>query len=224
MVRMDETRYEEKVFSEVEGPVLAAGLSLEQAQAAVIMLHGRGASAHDILINVPEIDLPGWTYLAPQAPDHTWYPNSFTVPLQENEPYLSSSLRAISGLLARLDRTNIPPERTVLFGFSQGACLALEYAVRHPRRYGALVGLSGGLIGPDDTARDEGGSLQGTPVFMGCSDVDPYIPEYRLQYTADTLRAMGASVALRLYPDMAHTINQDELSQAHSLMSSLATS
>lgn len=187
----------------------------------MILLHGRGASAQDILLSVPTSGHPNFTYLAPQAPDNAWYPNPFSAPLQDNEPHLSSSLECVSNLLTYLSHSGIPPEHTILLGFSQGACLAMEYAARNARRYGGVAGLSGGLIGPDDLQRDDRGSLEGTPIFLGCSDVDPYISKYRVQHAADALRALGGSVTIRFYTNMGHTINEDELDQVRKLMDSI---
>lgn len=201
--------------------VLTAGASLAEADAAMILVHGRGASADDILTLVPEIHRPGFAYLAPQAAGNTWYPYSFLVPIERNEPYLPSALARLGAVLAHIEAAGLPPERVILLGFSQGACLALEYAARHARRYGGLVGLSGGLIGPDGTPRDTPGSLDGTPVFLGCSDVDFHIPKQRVMETADVLRGMGATVDMRLYPGMGHTVNADELAVVRQLMAAL---
>jgi predicted esterase len=192
-------------------PVLSAGVPLAQARAAVIMVHGRGASARDILMLAQELQTEDVAYLAPQAANSTWYPNRFVAPVASNEPWLSSALAAVGDLLARVADGGIGPERTVLLGFSQGACLALEYAARHPQRYGALVGLSGGLIENGDQPRIYTGSLEGTPVLLGCSDVDFHIPLERVERTAALLRQQGAQVDMRIYPNMDHTVNRDEL-------------
>jgi len=202
-------------------PVLVAGAPLDKAQAAMIMVHGRGASAYDILSLANEIDTPGFAYLAPQAADNTWYPYPFMQPLASNEPKLSAALRVIADLLAKLEQAGIPAERTMLLGFSQGACLSLEFAARNARRYGGIAGLSGGLIGPDGTPRDYPGSLAGTPVFLGCSDVDFHIPAARVNESADILARLGGSVNKRLYPGMEHTINQDEVDFVRSMMTAL---
>src|SRR6202049_336988 len=174
-----------KVMSEqsgqMRGPhqglrVLTAGESLASARAAMILVHGRGATATDILMLAEELAQPGFAYLAPEAANNTWYPNSFLAPLASNEPGLSSGLAVIASLFDSANKAGIPAERTVIVGFSQGACLSLEFVARHARRYGGVIALSGGLIGPDGTPRDYPGSLAGTPVFLGCSDVDPHIP------------------------------------------------
>jgi predicted esterase len=204
-----------------QAPVLLAGSPLEQAKAAAVLVHGRGATADDILGIVPMVDPGGVAFLAPQAAGNTWYPYRFLEPIERNEPWLSSALGLVSDLLAHLAAAGIPPERTVLLGFSQGACLALEYAARNAGRYGAVVGLSGGLIGPDGTSRDYPGSFDGTPVFLGCSDVDPHVPKVRVDETAEVLRGLGGKVEERIYPGMGHTINQDELDAVAALFRSL---
>lgn len=199
-------------------PLLESGASLDDARVAMILLHGRGASARSMLTLADELSVPGVAYLAPQAARRTWYPNSFLVPVEDNEPELSSALAVVDALVARVDAAGVAPDRVVLLGFSQGACLALEYAVRHPKRFGGVVGLSGGLIGPEDADLDRAGSLDGTPVFLGCSDQDPYIPLERVQETADVLDAMDADVEKRIYPGMGHTTNEDELRATRDLL------
>jgi predicted esterase len=202
-------------------PVLTAGELLERASAAMILVHGRGATAESILTLVPELVQPGFAYLAPQAAGDSWYPNPFMTPIAGNEPWLSSALLVVEEVLGRVAAAGVPAERTILLGFSQGACLAVEYAARHARRYGGVVGLSGGLIGPDGTPRDYAGSLAGTPVFLGCSDVDFHIPKERVQHTAEVLQRLGGDVTMRLYPGMGHTVNQDELDFVRNMMSNL---
>src|SRR5213082_642981 len=193
--------------------VLEAGEPLASARAAMILLHGRGATAEDILTIAAEVQQPGWAYLAPEAAGNAWYPNPFTAPLDSNEPYLSSALSVLEALVDRV-AVHVPHERLVLLGFSQGACLMLEFAARHARRYGGLLAFSGGLIGPDGTARDYPGSFEGTPVFIGCSDVDPHIAKARVIEAGDVLKRMGAKVTVQLYPNMAHTVNADEIHSA----------
>jgi predicted esterase len=202
-------------------PILSAGEPLAQAAAAVILLHGRGASAEDILLVAGELDQSGFAFLAPQAAGHAWYPNSFLAPLESNEPELTSALQVIDSLLGEVGGAGIPQERTMLLGFSQGACLLLEYAARHAARYGGVVGLSGGLIGPDGTPRNYSGSLAGTPVFLGCSDVDPHIPRARVDLTAEVLGRLDGDVTERLYRNMGHTVNQDEIDFVRNLQSQL---
>jgi predicted esterase len=191
-------------------PVVEAGESLAKARAAMILVHGRGATAADIMTVGAELIQPGFAYLAPQAEGNAWYPYPFTAPLEANEPYLSAALGVIESLLARVEAT-IPAQRVILLGFSQGACLTLEFAARHARRYGGVVGLSGGLIGPPETPRDYPGSFDGTPVFLGCSDIDPHIPKERVIETGEVFKRMAAKVTVRLYPGMGHTVSQDEI-------------
>lgn len=197
------------------------GEPLDRAQAAMIMVHGRGASAEDILTLADDLAQPGFAYLAPQATGRTWYPNRFLVPLSENEPWLSSALAFIGNVLAQITDAGIPPERTMLLGFSQGACLVLEFAARNARRYGGIVGLSGALIGPEDAPRDYAGSLAGTPVFLGCSDADFHVPKERVNETAAVLERLGGSVTVRLYPNLDHTVNEDELDFVLGMMRAL---
>ena len=199
-------------------PVLAAGEPLERAKAAMIMIHGRGASAEDILSLAGEVNQPGFAYLAPQASGYSWYPNSFLAPIASNEPGISSGLAVIASLFERLTDAGIGPERTILLGFSQGACLSLEFASRNARRYGGIAGLSGGLIGPDGTPRNYPGSLQGTPVFLGCSDRDMHIPKERVLFSSEFLQRQGGAVTARLYPNMGHTVNDDELEAVRAMM------
>lgn len=204
-----------------DGPVRTAGQPLERASAAMILLHGRGATAGGILSLAAELAHPGFAFLAPQASGNTWYPYSFLAPIEQNEPYLSAALDTVAALLERLAGAGLPAGRTILLGFSQGACLALEFAARHARRYGGLAGLSGGLIGPEGTPRDYPGSLAGTPVFLGCSDVDPHIPRERVLESARVLERLGGRVTHRLYPGMGHGVNQDELDEVRSMMAGL---
>jgi predicted esterase len=203
-------------------PVRTAGAKLESAVAAIVMIHGRNATAESILSLVSAIDTAGFAYLAPQAAGNTWYPNSFLAPIPSNEPGISSGIAAINDVMRRIADAGIPPERTMLLGFSQGACLSLEYSARNARRYGGVAGLSGGLIGPDDTPRDYPGSFDGTPIFLGCSDVDDHIPATRVKDSARVLEKMGAVVTMRLYPGMGHLVNDDEVSTVKAMMAAVA--
>lgn len=198
--------------------VLTAGKPLAEAKAAMILVHGRGGTAESIIDLANLLPQPDFAYLAPQADDDTWYPFSFLMPMAQNEPGLSSGLRVLADLVARVEAVGIPAERIVLGGFSQGACLASEFVARQARRYGGLLVFSGGLIGPPGTPRDYDGSLAGTPIFLGCSDVDPHIPLERVQETAVTFTQLGAQVTTQIYPRMGHTINQDEINQARLLV------
>lgn len=203
------------------GPVLVGGEPLANAREAMVLIHGRGASAEDILSLAAELDRPGFAYLAPQAAGYSWYPQSFLAPLAANEPGLSSALTTIGKVLGRVAASGIPPERTMILGFSQGACLALEFAARNARRWGGIAGLSGGLIGPDGTPRDYQGSLDGTPVFLGCSDIDPHIPLARVHESAAVLRRLGGEVTERIYPRMGHTVNEDEITAVRAIVDGL---
>lgn len=202
-------------------PVLQAGAMLHGAWSAMVLVHGRGDSASGILQLADAFPVPGMAYLAPQASGNTWYPNRFLAPIPTNEPWLSSALAGIGDLLSQVEAAGVPAAHIVLLGFSQGACLALEFAVRNPRRYGALVGLSGGLIGPPGTVWPHTGSLDGTPVFLGCSDVDPHIPAWRVDESADVLREIGGDVTAVLYAGMDHTVTEEEVGQVRPLIAPL---
>jgi phospholipase/carboxylesterase len=197
--------------------VVQAGEDLLSARAAMILLHGRGATAEDIITIASDVLRPGWAYLAPQAAGNAWYPNPFTAPIDSNEPYLSAALDMVTRLVERVEAT-VPAQRTVVLGFSQGACLAVEWSARHARRYGAVIGLSGGLIGPDGTPRDYAGSFAGTPVFLGCSDIDPHIPMHRVVEAGEVLKRMDADVAVRFYPGMGHLVSLEELATINQLI------
>jgi predicted esterase len=199
-------------------PVLHYGAPIESARRAAIFIHGRGASAEDILGIAPELGTQDVAYFAPQAFGNTWYPYSFLSPISRNEPGLTSALGVIGGLVEKLAAGGHTPERIVILGFSQGACLALEFAARHAQRFAAVVALSGGLIGPPGTPRNYPGSLANTPVFLGCSDVDPHIPLERVRESAAVLRRMEAQVDERIYKRMGHTINADELGAVRDLV------
>jgi phospholipase/carboxylesterase len=198
-----------------------AGAPLDQARGAMILVHGRGATAESILTLASELNRPDFAYLAPQAAGNTWYPFSFLAPIADNEPGISSGLAAVGAVIERLNGAGVSAERTILLGFSQGACLTLEYTARNARRYGGIVGLSGGLIGPDDTPRDYPGSLAGTPVFLGCSDADFHIPKERVLHSAAVLRRLGGEVTERLYPNLGHSVNPDELDFVRGMMAGL---
>lgn len=193
-------------------PVLSAGEPLDRAARVLIMVHGRGASAEDILRLADELAAPDMAYLAPQAADNEWYPRRFMVETALNEPWLGSALGVVDGLVARCTAVGITHERIHLLGFSQGACLAAEYAARHPARYGGVFVLSGALIGGETEARPKvEGSLAGTPVFLGCSNSDPHIPAERVRLSATQLKDLGAAVEMKLYPLMGHTVNAEEV-------------
>lgn len=203
-------------------PILGTGADLERARAVMIMVHGRGASAEDILSLSGEFLDPAFAYMAPQAAGSAWYPRPFLSSIESNEPGISSGLSVLEHLEATLNEGGIPSRRIILLGFSQGACLVLEYAARHARRYGGVAGLSGGLIGPDGTPRDYAGSLEGTPVVLGCSVADPHIPRARVEETAAVLGSMGAAVTLRLYPQPGHSVNEDEIELVRKMVSAVS--
>jgi predicted esterase len=198
--------------------VLHHGPRPSDARLTVILVHGRGDSAAGILGLTREFEIDDVAWLAPQAAGHTWYPYSFLSPIQRNEPFISSALGVLRRLIEQLAVDGVGSERVVLMGFSQGACLTSEFAARHARRHAGLAILSGGLIGPAATPRDYAGSLDGTPVLIGCSDVDPHIPLERVEETAQVFRRLHANVDERIYPNMAHTINSDEIAAMASLL------
>jgi predicted esterase len=182
------------------------------------MVHGRGATAQSILSLYDELGIDALAALAPQAAGGSWYPHSFLAPIETNQPWLDSALGRIESIVTGLIEAGLPTERIALLGFSQGACLSSEFVARHPRRYGAVMALSGGLIGPPGMSRHDTGSLAATPVFLGIGDPDAHVPFSRVDETRVALTAMGASVELRRYPGMPHTINQDELEACRSLL------
>lgn len=201
--------------------ILSAGAPLSAARAAVVMMHGRGASAADILDLAGQLPGKDVAYLAPQASGSTWYPHRFLEPIERNEPALSSALALLSAITGLIRDAGIAEPRIALLGFSQGACLVTEWAARNPARYGGVIALSGGLIGPPGTVWPDRGSLAGTPVFLGCSDVDSHIPVSRVTESGDRLRALGATVDVRLYPGMGHTVNRDELHAARAIVQAM---
>jgi predicted esterase len=200
-------------------PIYSAGTKLDEASAALILLHGRGASAEDILAISTYLTQPGLAFLAPQAEGYTWYPNRFIVPAEHNEPYLSSALNLIDKTVKQVEAQGIPTEKIFIGGFSQGACLASEYVIRNPKRYGGLLVFSGGYIGPMNTRREPHGDLNGMPAFLGCSDMDPHIPLQRVKETTALLEVMGAQVTEKIYPNMEHTLIHDEIKMAQELVS-----
>lgn len=203
--------------------VIRAGKSLEDADAAIIVIHGRGATAQSIVPLAQALNAETMAILAPQAANYEWYPQRFIAPRERNEPHLSSALDLIAGLVQEVEDAGIPKDRLVLSGFSQGACLTSEFAAQNPARYGGLLIFSGGLIGSDEEVNVEmyGGSLEGTPVFIGCSDRDAHIPLERVQETTRILSALGAQVTEKIYPNMAHTVVEDELAQARDILKRL---
>lgn len=201
--------------------LIKTGEPLENSSAVVVLVHGRGSSAQDILSLTQFFEKPGLSYLAPQAPDFSWYPYSFLFPLDQNQPHLENSLGILENVFSHLESFDISSKPVMLLGFSQGACLSLEYVARNARRFGGVVGLSGGLIGPPDSQFNYPGSLDGTPVFLGCSDPDPHIPVERVRETDRVLQAMQAQVTVRIYPNLGHTINDDEIEFTRRMIESL---
>lgn len=200
-------------------PLLSAGVPVARARLVAILLHGRGASAADIIGLSTECGAQDVAYLAPQAAGHTWYPYSFLAPIEQNEPSLSSAMRVIARLISDIGAQGVAPDRVALIGFSQGACLTLEFAARHAQRFAAVVALTGGLIGPDGTPRDYTGFFSGTPAFIGSSDVDAHVPLARVRESTAVLRRMGAIVDERIYAGMGHTVNRDEVVAVKALLS-----
>jgi phospholipase/carboxylesterase len=198
--------------------IVSSGAPLARARAAAILVHGRGSNAEDILGLADEFAQEDIAYLAPQAPGGSWYPYSFLAPLEQNEPHLSRALATLGAVLEQVAREGFTPERVALIGFSQGGCLALEYVARNAKRYGAVAGLSAGLIGPPGTPRNYAGSLASTPVFLGCSDIDSHIPLARVHESRDVLTRMGAAVTERIYPGMGHTVNSEEIEHVSRLL------
>jgi predicted esterase len=207
-------------------PVLGWGQPLGQAPIAVIMIHGRGAAPENILELAPVLAHPNATYLAPAAAGNTWYPYSFMSDIARNEPFLSSALSMLGSLVSEIETAGIARDHIVMMGFSQGACLTTEFAIRNASRFGGFVAFSGGAIGPPGTQWGVGsgqlGGFDGTPIFFGCSDVDPHIPEERVIESAELCERMGASVTRKIYPGMGHLVNDDEIAHARRLLDALS--
>lgn len=198
--------------------IVTAGAPLGESDAAVIMVHGRNAGPQNILDLVTRLDRPSWTYLAPAAANRTWYPFSFMAPIEQNEPWLSSALEVLKQMVADVNARGIPTDRLVILGFSQGACLTAEFAVRNPDRYGGIIVFSGGLVGPPGTTWRGEGRFDRTPVFLGCSDIDPHVPKSRVDESAAVFVRMGAEVTERIYPRMGHLVNDDEIAFARGVL------
>ncbi len=202
---------------------LVAGAPREHAKAAAILVHGRGATPESMLPFADAFGRDDIRYLAPRASGNTWYPNSFLAPIEANEPWLSSALDVVGALVEKLEGEGFDASKVAIIGFSQGACLASEFAARNARRYGAIIALTGGLIGPPGTPRDYDGSLNGTPVFLGSSDVDPHVPLERIEETDAVLTRLGAKVDKRIYPGMGHIVNEDEVEAARKMFQVIST-
>jgi phospholipase/carboxylesterase len=203
-----------------DGSVVVAGAPAEATEVAVVLLHGRGATADGIVRLAEPLYRHGVTFYAPAADRSRWYPHSFLAPVERNEPYLSSALRRVEAVMGMATEV-VPVERVVLGGFSQGACLAAEFAARHPRRYGGVFVLSGGLLGPSVRPSDYRGSLDGTSVFLGCGDADEHVPVERVHRTAETLRSLDGDVTERIYEDVGHEVTDDEFAFVGSLLDDL---
>lgn len=197
-----------------------SGVELDRAKHAMIMIHGRGASAESILSLADELQLKDTVVIAPQAEDFTWYPYRFIEPREKNEPGISSGLALIDSIKNALNENGISNEKIYLLGFSQGACLTIDYAARNPDRYGGVFVLSGGLIGDKLNENDYSGDLKQTPVFFGCSDNDFHIPEVRVHQSADILKKLNADVTKKIYPGMGHTVNMDEIKIINQIINS----
>jgi predicted esterase len=205
-------------------PVAEAGVPLGQARTVVIMVHGRNAGPANILDLVPRLARADVTYLAPAAANRTWYPYSFMAEIAQNEPGLSSALKMLAGLVDRIEQAGIPRARTVVLGFSQGACLASEFMVRHAARYGGLIAFTGGLVGPPGTRWTYPGGFDGTPMFLGSGDPDAHVPVERVTESAGVFTHMGATVTRRIYPGMGHLVSEDEIVMAQTMLDAVARS
>jgi phospholipase/carboxylesterase len=198
--------------------VLTAGARLAESALVAILVHGRNAGPENILDLAARLERPNVTYLVPAAANRTWYPFSFMAKIASNEPYLSSALSVLRALVDEVESAGVRRDRIVLMGFSQGACLTTEFAIRHASRFGGVVAFSGGAIGEPGTVWDESGRFDGTPIFFGCSDVDAHVPEVRVRDSAEVCARMGAEVTTRIYPRMGHLINDDEIEWAQQLI------
>ncbi len=217
-MKTDSGKPEGKANPHAQRPAVRIGPPPEKAPATLIMLHGRGGSPREMLTLIEPLEAQACAAIIPQAAGNTWYPHSFLAPLENNQPSLDLALEYIGSMVADLLDHGVAPERIAILGFSQGACLTSEFAARNARRYGALVGFTGGLIGPPGTPRDYPGTFAGTPVFLGSGDPDPHVPFSRVQETAEVLERMGAQVDLRRYPGRPHTVGEDEIAAGRELI------
>ncbi len=202
-------------------PVVTGGAKIDDAKMSIILIHGRGASAQSMMMFADEFVGDHIHYRAIQAKRHTWYPRSFMAPKEMNQPGINSGLQAIYDQISELNEGGIPTEKIILLGFSQGACLTTEFAARHPQRFGGIVGFSGGLIGEEVDPENYQGSLEQTPVFLGCSDRDPHIPQERVDLTEEVFEKLGANVTKKIYVGMAHTVNKDEIEYAQNIINNI---
>ena len=199
-------------------PIIHTGTSLEKATGAMIMIHGRGADAASILSLSQAFERPDWAYLAPQADNHTWYPQRFIEPVERNQPALDFALAAVGKAVAQAEAHNIPRNKILVLGFSQGACLALEWVARYGQGLAGVIALSGGLIGAGTHLTSYSTNLAGTTAFLGCSDRDFHIAAERVRESATVFEQAGATVDMRLYPNMGHTVNDDEIAAIKALL------
>lgn len=195
-----------------------AGKELKQAKKVLILLHGRGATAGDILGLESHLPLEKFALIAPQATNNTWYPNSFLAPIHENEPWLSSALEMLSNIMSDLRAQDFDSKDIYLLGFSQGACLCLEYAARNARRYGGITAFTGGLIGESLDPENYTGDFEGTPIFIGTGDPDAHVPVGRVKRTGEILNNMNADVSIKIYENRPHSISENELELAGNLI------
>jgi phospholipase/carboxylesterase len=198
--------------------IYLAGKNITEATKALVMVHGRGAFAEDILSLAGYFNLKDFALVAPQATNNTWYPYSFLAPPEQNEPWLSSALNILSGIVSDINTAGIASENIYFLGFSQGACLTLEFVTRNAKKYGGVVAFTGGLIGDKIYSENYNGDFLNTPVFIGSSDPDPHVPVKRVQATSVILKNMHADLTVKIYPGMGHTINKDEIDQVNSLI------
>jgi len=218
---MNETSSVREMYPHAQQPVLQAGAPLAEARGAVVLLHGRGGSAEDILELASAFDQLGIAYFAPQAAGHTWYPSSFLAPREENEPWLSSALDKVGSIVASIEAAGISRERIVIAGFSQGACLSTEFVASNPARYAGLIAFTGGLIGPVGMDLRHEGDLAGTPALFLSGDPDPHVPWQRVVDSAKELERMGAKVEVIRYPGKPHSVSADEVKRARAMLSGI---
>jgi len=205
-------------MSKHQKEILTAGAALDKADKVVVMAHGRGATAADILTIAQHLSIDGYAIIAPQATNYTWYPYSFLVPRKQNEPWLSSALELLDDLVKEIESTGKKSKQIYFTGFSQGACLILDYVTRHARAWGGVAAFTGGLIGDQIHEQDYTGDFSSTPIFIGSADPDPHVPVQRIEETVRIMQKLNASVTKKIYPHMGHTINEDEIAQANKLI------
>ncbi len=198
--------------------IQTAGKSLQEADKALIMIHGRGADARDILSIASHLNVQQYALFAPEATNNTWYPYSFMAPSEQNEPWLSSALDLVKETVDAATEQGISAENIYFLGFSQGACLALEFVARNAKKYGGIVALTGGFIGDKIDQENYSGNFNGTPIFMGTGNPDPHVPLERVRESAIILEKMNAKVHLKVYDGKAHSVSQDEINEANRLV------